>query len=143
MGCELNNKELVVYPSSAISSRKFSIDLFNNKLSKSYAEAVYPNVSQVVIGKQCCKYHFFYNGIADVYKKSLMIKNIRLDKYHFIRIHGPTHFTVNGSTVNDFTNIKITTPDFKTKELSLPLINFDFSSKRKLDAKLRNIQLLG
>lgn len=140
--CGMDNKELTIYSSSSTSTHQFSINLFTNEVSKPYS--IYRSgTSQIIVGKQCNKYHFFYNGVLDISGKELLVKRIRLDKYHFIRMHGTTHFTVNGSLLSGSTNIRITTPDFQTKELSLPLIDFNFSSKKKIDSKLRNIQLLG
>jgi len=123
---------------------KFAINLLDNHVSANYLESSYPEITKIVIGRQCSKYHFFYNGTALVTKENLLVSDIMLDKYHFIRMHGPaTHFTVNGNLTTSSTSVRITTVDFKTRELVLPRINFDLSSKKKIDAKLRNIQLLG
>jgi hypothetical protein len=140
--CETNYGELVFYPIAP--DKKFSIDMLNNNVSESYADCVLQaEICRLIIARSCSKYHFSYNGVAEIHKDKLNINNICLDKYHFVRIHGPAHFTVNGSFIDNTTNIRITTPDFKTKELTLSLISFDFTSKKKIDSKLRNIRLLG
>lgn len=139
--CEINGKELILFDSET-ASKKFSINLINNIVSDSYSSSYRKSNSEIVIGKQCNKYHFFYNGIAKISKSNLIVNDISLDKYHFIRQHGSTHFTVNGSLLKDQTNIRITTTNFKTRELSLPFINFDLFNKKKIDSKLKNIQLL-
>jgi len=140
---DVYGKELVFYDFLS-PSNKFSIDLFANSISEKYKKSPYKEDCKVVIGKQCNKYHFFYNGTATLSKKRLSIENIMMDKYHIIRIHGPTHFAVNGSFDKSFTSVVITS-DFKTRELILPFIDFDLSSNKavkKIDSKLRNIQLL-
>lgn len=138
---ELSNKELALQDMG--SSKRFTINLIDNYISNNYLISVNPVVDEIVVGKQCSKYHFFYNGVAILSKSDLLIRNIVLDKYHFIRIHGPTHFTVNGSLVSSTTKIRITTENFNTREIVLPFVDFDLSSKKRIDTKLRNIQLLG
>jgi len=140
--CEFSNKELIFHDNET-DNKRFTIDLLDNTISRDYYSLIYDTKPKIIIGRQCNKYHFFYNGIADISEIKLKVKNIRLDKYHFIRIHGLTHFTVNGSFIKSSTNIRITTPNFITRELTLPFVDFDLSSKKKIDAKLKNIQLLG
>lgn len=140
--CEMDNKELTVIDDKNIPSKIFRIGLFNNVVSTHYSYSSYPEKSQIVIGRQCNKYHFFYNGIANISKSNLIIDNIVMDKYHFIRIHNLIHFTVNGSSIKNKTSVRITTPDFNTREVLLPFVSFNLFSKKKIDAKLRNIQLL-
>lgn len=118
------------------------INLLYNTISSSYNLLDKKN-NTIVVGRQCNKYHFFYSGIAKVFKKKLVIKEITLSKYHFIRMHKGIHYTVNGSFIDNITNIRITLNDFTSKEISLKLINFDFSSKKLLDKKLKYIALLG
>lgn len=139
--CVVDNKNITILD-SAVNGGEFNINLFNNSINSVYKSALRSAESKIVFGKQCNKYHFFYNATANISKETLKINNIILDKYHFIRIHGKTHFTVNGSISQNLTNIRITTTDFKTKELTLPLIDFNLLSKRKIDLKLKNIQLL-
>jgi hypothetical protein len=137
--CELENKYIKLYDYNG----SFSIDLHNNSISSHYKYNAYPENMQLVISRQCPKYHFFYNGICNISKTNLTIDNLMFDKYHFIRIlnNGKTHFTVNGSITANATSIRITS-DYKTNELTLPLIDFPLLSKKKTDAKLRKIQLL-
>jgi hypothetical protein len=135
--CVLGNKRLFCYNTFG----NFTVDIVDNGISKTYKSKSRPKITQIVVGKQCRKYHFFYNGVADLYKKELLVKNISLDKYHFIRIFGEDHFTINGSFISNSTNIRITR-DFKTQEFIMPLIQFDLFSKKKIDNRLKKIQLL-
>lgn len=141
-GPDLNGRELIFYDFSTPWD-KYTINLLDNSIGGGYRKSSYEENCKIVIGRQCTKYHFFYNGTATLSKRKSIIENIFLDKYHFIRIHGTTHFTVNGSLEKSFTSIRITTEDFKTREIILPFIDFNLSSKKKIDAKLRNVQLLG
>lgn len=136
--CVLGGKKILCYSNTF---GNFTIDIFGNTISKTYKIKYRPKINQIIIGKQCRKYHFFYNGIADLYKKELLVKNISLDKYHFIRIFGNDHFTINSSVISNSTNIRITN-DFKTQEFILPFIEFDLFSKKKIDNRLKKIQLL-
>jgi hypothetical protein len=138
--CELGNNIIRLHD---YGTKSFSIDLHNNNVSQEYKQSSYANDMRLVVSRQCSKYHFFYNGVCNISKANLMIDNLTFDKYHFIRRldNGKTHFTVNGSTTTNTTSIRITT-DYKTNELTLPLMNFTLSNKKKLDAKLKKILLL-
>jgi hypothetical protein len=151
----LEGKELVIIAGSFESNfdqqpiftddpfwKKITINLLDNNISKNYSLYDYPENNSLIVGRQCNKYHFHYNGIANISKSKLILDNIVLDKYHFIRIHGGIHFTVNGSFSKSQTIIRITTPDYHTRELTIPFIDFDLLSKKKIDNKLKNIQLL-
>lgn len=140
--CEIGSKELM-FCDFQTPWPKFKINLLDNTISKNYLDSSYPENATITIGKQCNKYHFYYNGTASLIKGRLTVSDITLDKYHFVRIHGPLHFVVNGNLIKSSTSIRITTPGFNTKEIILPFTHFDLSSKKKIDTKLKTIQLLG
>jgi len=140
--CDIGSKELI-FCDFQTPWKKFKINLLDNTVSENYSDSSYPEHSTITVGKQCNKYHFFYNGVAFLTKERLAITDIKLEKYHFVRIQGPLHFVVNGNFMMSSTSIRITTPGFNTKEIVLPFTNFDLSSKKKIDTKLRTIQLLG
>jgi hypothetical protein len=138
--CELGNNVIRLHD---YGTKSFSIDLHNNTVSQEYKQSLYGQNMQLVVSRQCSKYHFFYNGICNISKSNLTIDNLIFDKYHFIRRlnNGKTHITINGSITSDTTSIRITA-DYKTNEITLPLMDFDLSNKKKLDAKLKKILLL-
>lgn len=94
-------------------------------------------------GKQCNKYHYYHTALATIEINSSLITEIKLDKQHFIKQFGNTHFSVNSFFIDDQTSIRITGKNYVTKELFLPLVNFDLKSKKKISYKLKNIELLG
>lgn len=133
--CEFNGKLLNI---SDGEKQHFSIDAINNNIVGSQL----PTSEHLFPRRQCAKHHFFYSGILTISNSRDYIKSIELCRYHFIRIKPNIHFTINGYYKDNFTSIRMTTPDYKTKEFSIPLIEFDFSSKKKIDNKLKHIQLL-
>ena len=151
---ELSGKELIILAGSFTDDKepppieydifwkKFTINLFDNTISSNYSLSDFPSTISLIIGRQCNKYHFHYNGIANISKAKLILDSITLDKYHFIRQLGSNHFTVNNSFSKSATSIRLTTPDFQTREITLPFIEFDLSSKKRIDHKLKSIQLL-
>lgn len=121
---------------------EYKVNLFSNAISSNYLNSRFPEHADLHLAKRCGKYHFMYTGVVRLHKEKLLAFDVFFKKYHFIRIHGTTHFSVNGNLENGLTSITITRNNFRTTEISSPFINFDFSSKRKIDKKLRNIQLL-
>lgn len=139
--CIMRGQELVFVEYSRPLQR-LSINLLDNTISRNYSDSSYMDKCFISLGRVCNKYHFYYEGSATLLKDSLTVSDITVDKYHFVRMHGSLHFVVNGSFSKSTTNIRITTPGFHTKLLDLPFINFDLSSKKNIDAKLKTIQLL-
>lgn len=145
--CKARTTECVIYPTTQCTlssknillfddvSKSFSINLLDNSISGNYSR----KSDELIIGKRCNKYHFFYSGSATI--SNTHINNISLNKLHFIRIHNMTHYVINNSFETNITSIRVT-ENFQTQEISLPLIEFDFSSKKKLDTKLNHIRLL-
>lgn len=115
--------------------KRISINLLDNTISDLI------NIRQLVIRQYCNKYHFFYSGIIN-FSEQGFVKSIRLDRYHFIWMSDTAHYTINNSFIDNYSNVRITTKDYKMIELQVPLIRFDSLSKKKIDVKLENIQLL-
>jgi hypothetical protein len=140
-GCELNNSYLTVFQQD--SNKKILIDLFNNNIIENYLQFISPDVPKLIIGRQCNKYHFYYSGTCDLLKDKLLIDNIILEKNHIVRMLADSvHFIVNNDFNNSISTIHITS-NYLTKTITMPLIDFDFSSKKLIDKKLKIIQLLG
>ena len=135
----INNTDLIFSPAQK-ELKKFSINLFNNKISENYCSQ--ESLLRLIIGKQCNKYHFFYTGTCTLLKNELYVSNILLEKSHFIRNQSTIHFVINNDFINLISSVHITV-NYSTKIISLPLMDFDFSSKKKIDKKLKIIQLLG
>ena len=141
--CEVNNKHLTIH-SDEFPKDNFTVDLLDNTISDSYLLSLAgQNNYELLIKRICLKYHFYYGGMANFSNDYVSINNIKLISYHFIRIHGPVHFAINSDVIKSSTSVRITTSDFRIRELNLPFVNFDLSSKKKIDNKLKNIQLLG
>ena len=136
----LDNNNLNLLPASLFN--EFSINLFDNKITDSYIYNNCDDPSKLIIGRQCRKYHFFYSGTCSLLKNLLYIDNIILEKTHFIRMQDSSHMTISNDFINSFSTVYITA-NSTTKKLSLPIIDFDFSSKKAIDKKLKIIQLLG
>lgn len=137
----LDNNNLNLLPASLFN--EFSINLFNNKITENYNYNNCKNSSKLIIGRQCRKYHFFYSGTCNLLKNLLYIDSIMLEKIHFIRMMPDSvHMAVNNDFTNSLSTVHITVNYF-TKLITLPVIDFDFSSKKTIDKKLKIIQLLG
>ncbi len=137
----IDNNNLNLLPASLFN--EFSINLFDNKITESFIYNNFDNMSKLLISRQCRKYHFFYSGTCSLLKSKLLIESIILEKIHFIRVMpNSIHIVAN----NDFTNLLSTvhiTVNYSTKTITVPLVNFDFTSKKEIDKKLKIIQLLG
>lgn len=138
---KLNNNCLNLF--SQYHFNNISIDLINNSVVlNGYFDSLKTS-SSFTIFKECKKYHFYYSGTCNLLKNKLIIDDIILEKYHFIRILPISkHFVVNTNFTNNTTTVILTT-DYVSKEWAMPIIDFDFSSKKKIDNKLKTIQLLG
>lgn len=136
---DFNGRELIFEDSDA----NFAINLFNNTVSDDYLLSKHGVHTQIVLKNNCPRYHFFYNGIGTISKYSMTVKDILLDKTHMIVINSRMHFVINNSILSESTNIRMTNKDAKVRQLELPFINFDLTSKKKINDKLRNICLLG
>lgn len=141
-GSFLDNPEQSLFDND-IFWKKITINLLDNSVSRSYNLCNNEENNTIIIGRQCNKYHFHYNGTANLSKTKLILDAIKLDKYHFIRIHKDIHFTINADLQQSTTSIRMTAQDFHTRELVIPFVEFDLSSKKKIDTKLKHIQLLG
>lgn len=135
---QLQKQKLLIFTQN----NTFSIDTLDNSVCNNYNSYINEDL-KLLISLQCKKYHFFYSGYCNIIKEKLHIENIVLEKIHFVRIlKDSTHFVVN----NNFNNLSSTvyiTRNYSTKELKLPIISFDLSSKKLIDNKLKIIQLLG
>lgn len=138
---EVSNK--CIYMSNGTGS-DLLIDLFTNEIdiNPKYDVKLIGH-KHIEISKTCNKYHYFYQGIATMDMEHKILIDIVLYKIHFIRQLNKTHFTINSNYINNTTDIRITGNDYKTREITSALIEFDISNKKKLNRKLKNIELLG
>jgi hypothetical protein len=142
---EISNTDLSIYDNN---SNILSFNLFDNKVNSDIKEYFEDLTSDdgyglmLIVRKECKKYHFYYSAFAVVNFIDWTIKEITIDKCHFVRHQGGTHFVINSDYIDDSTTIRLTS-NCKTRELKLPFVDFDLSSIKKIDKKLRNIELLG
>jgi hypothetical protein len=138
--CNLNNKFLTLSFKNS-GAFDFTIGLLDNKLYS--VNDMILESSFIVIGMKCKKFHFFYSGTCHIIHEKLCIDAIALDKIHFIRILPyEGHFVANNYFQESTTKILIT-KNRSTHELTLPLVDFNFLSKKEIDKRLKTIQLLG
>lgn len=151
-GCRLTTECSSINPSSdvefltyadnkllmSIDDVSIDIDMLTNKIHSTPSL----NDKNFFIGKLCNNYHFYYKAKI-VIDDNNTIRSIILHKLHFIRqLRNKTHFTVNSHYFNNETNIRMTDDMYNTAELSLPIVEFDFSKKRRMDAMLQKISIL-
>ena len=136
VSCELLPKQLLLYGTS--NNPNVFIDLTTNDLSSTLRNK---NKSLLYVGQQCKKYHFQCYIEAVVNNKTLSISNIKLNRIHFVKQVGSTHFVVSSHYDVSTTSVVITT-NAEMREVILPVFDFDFS-KKLLIQKLNTIELLG
>jgi len=134
--CDIIQKHFT--SSSTSGQEDLLIDLSNNRTSR---VLVCPNKSKIYIGQQCKKYHFQCYIEAKVNNKKRHIENIKLNRIHFLKQIKDTYFTISSHYNVGITSTIITT-NTQSREIVLPIIDFDFA-KKKLEKKLNTIELLG
>ncbi len=133
----ISGKELVISNNNGF---ELKANIYNNSIN------VYPymilNDETFSLDKKCCKYHFFYRSEIKISYATRSIIDIALSKMHFNIQDIGIHFSINSDFVKETTSIRITENGKETKELALPLIVFDLSSKKKILNRLENIMIL-
>jgi hypothetical protein len=142
---ETNNNHIIIFDDN---SKLLSINLFDNIVNTDTLDYFRDMTESdgyglmLIVSKECKKYHFYYSAFVIINFDTLMAEEIIMDRYHFVRRLKGSHFVVNANYLDNITTIRMTN-NYKTKEIKLPFIDFDLNNKRKINNKLRNIELLG
>jgi hypothetical protein len=134
--CRVIQKQFMA--SSTNHSEPLLINLVDNSCNRTLRN---PNKSKIYIGQQCHKYHFQCYIEAKINNKKQCLTNIKLNRIHFLKQIKDTYFAVS-SHYDIGTTSTIITRSAQSREIILPVVDFDFSTK-KLAGKLKTIELLG
>ena len=120
----------------------YSFNIFTNKITGDMFKHYSGNYVDFLIRNSCNKYHFFYEAMLLISYDNMTVEKIDYNRYYFTRtLKDTTHFAINSYIKTNSTNIRMT-KNFNTTIIDLSLMEFDFSSKKKIDKKFKNIQLL-
>lgn len=141
--CEVTN-ELLIANEVDTNNPKLSLGIKTNKIhvAELIRDCENRDIYCIVVGKRCNKFHFVYSGSCYLYVGKLCIVNVELDKIHFLRSSDEEYFSVNNFVRTNLTYIYMT-KDQNTRELRMPLVDFNFASKKQIDNQLKIIQILG
>jgi hypothetical protein len=94
------------------------------------------------LGRECKKYHFYYNGFLGIDVQKWTVEYLELRSICLIKILDKIHFVVNNDFRHDSVKIRITDNGFSSKEIKMKLNGCNLTRVKDIDKKLKSILLL-